>query len=372
MRRRAPSSTLRGPAARRRWYAAALAVGATAALAVAAVVAASSARVDGGASSTRSFVARLAEPSGAPPVLGAAARRTVSWHGGLVTTSTGEQVSVFVSNRYSPEQHTPEAWAEFLVASPHGPELASVTAHILPLDELAEICGPQALGCYGAQQLFSAGDVVSGVTPQEIVLHELGHHIAANRLNPPWRALDWGPKSWATDQSICTRAAAGTAYPGDEGDHYELNPGEGWAESYRVFAEQRAGLVPAPWQIVDPSFAPDADALVAVERDVFRPWTAPTRVALGRRFTAATPKTWSIPVTTSADGDLTIAVSLPKGGHHHVVLLGDDGKTVIARGLWSGARSQRITAMVCGRRALVLRVTRRGSIGRVAVVVTAP
>ena len=77
------------------------------------------------------------------------------------------------------------------------------------------------------------------MTPQEVVRHEYGHHVAANRLNPPWSAADWGPKTWATDQGICALAAAGTAFPGNESDHYELNPGEAWAESYRIFADQR-------------------------------------------------------------------------------------------------------------------------------------
>ncbi len=368
--RRAPSSTFPGPAARRRRVGRGLAVSLAAALGVAAAAAAGMGAAGAPSGPHERFV-RLVEPSGPAPVRAARARTTLGWRGGLVTTSTGERVNVLVSNRYTPEQHTPEAWAEFLSSSPHGPELAALTAHIAPLDELAEICGPQALGCYGSQQLFAAGDTVAGVTPQEIVRHELGHHIAANRLNPPWRAIDWGPKAWATDQGICTRAANGTAYPGDEGDHYSLNPGEAWAESYRVFAEQRAGSPTSPWQIVDSSFQPDAEALATVERDVLRPWQAPTVVARARRFTAST-SIWSIPITTAADGDIAITVSLPKGGYHRVVLLGEDRKTLVARGLWSGTRTQRITATICGRRSLVLRITRRGSIGRVVVAVTKP
>ncbi len=316
--------------------------------------------------------ARLVEPAGPSPLHAAAARRTVSWTGGPMTASTGEQVTVFVSTRYTAEQHNPQGWADFIASLPHGAELASVTAYIAPLDELQEICGTQALGCYGGGQLYSSGDVYKTVTPQEIVRHEFGHHIAANRSNPPWRAIDWGPKAWASDQGICTRTADLTAYPGDEGDHYDLNPGEAWAESYRVFAEQRAGVPPSPWEIVDPSFQPDPEALVAIEKDVLQPWTASTTRVYRRKLTLETPKVWSIPLQTPLDGDIAITVSLPKGGYHRVTLLGQDGTTVVARGLWSGTTTQRVSMTLCGQRSLTLRITRRGSVGRVTAVVSFP
>ena len=146
----------------------------------------------------------------------------------------------------------------------------------------------------------------------------------------------------------------------------------GWAEAYRVFAEQRAGLTPAPWQIVDPSFQPDADGLLAIERDVAQPWTAPTSATYATTFTKKGRTRWSIPIVASLDGDLAITISLPKGGYHDVVLLGPDGVTVLARGLWAGTRVQRITTTECGKRPLTLRITRRGSIGRVGVVVSTP
>lgn len=316
--------------------------------------------------------ARFVESVGPRPAISTFGRRAASWRGGRVTASNGEQVTIYVSNRYTPEQHTPEAWAEFMVATPHGPELGLVTAYVAPLDEVAEMCGPSTLGCYGQQTLVSNGDVYKTVTPQEVVRHELGHHIAANRLNTPWPAVNWGPKAWSTDQGICARQAAGQVYPGDEGDHYPLNPGEGWAEAYRVFAEQRAGVTPAPWQIVDSSFQPDADAIAAIERDVTQPWAASTVSTYRRSFTKKGPKVWRIPVAVPLDGDLVVDVALPSGGYHDVALLGPDGRSVLAQGLWSGTRTQRITTTVCGQRPLTLRITRRGSVGRVSVTVAAP
>jgi hypothetical protein len=44
---------------------------------------------------------------------------------------------------------------------------------------------------------------------------------------------------WATQMGICSRAESRTVHPGDEGFFYSLNPGEGFAEAYRVLVEDR-------------------------------------------------------------------------------------------------------------------------------------
>jgi len=67
-----------------------------------------------------------------------------------------------------------------------------------------------------------------GVPLEQILAHEYGHHVSANRSNPPWQAVDWGPKRWATYLGVCPHAVRGEMFPGDEGAAYELNPGEGW------------------------------------------------------------------------------------------------------------------------------------------------
>ena len=149
----------------------------------------------------------------------------------------------------------------------HADELRLATIRIAPHTEVAELCGPQALGCYGADELVVGGDVVNGVTPEEVARHEYGHHVAAHRPNPPWRALDWGPKRWATVEDVCRRAAAKTAFPADSGDNYRLDPAEAFAEAYRAANEARAGI-PFGWGLVDGSFYPDAAALDAVAQDV--------------------------------------------------------------------------------------------------------
>ena len=221
------------------------------------------------------------------------ARASVTWRGGRLTTSTGEQVTVFVSERYTPEQQRPETWAELLSRTPHGTELGLVTVYIAPMDEMQEVCGGEALGCYGQNTLVSLGDAYGSVTPEQIVLHEYGHHIAGNRTNPPWLALTSGPKAWATLQRVCPRTTEGSLFPGDEDVHYSANPGEGWAEAYRVYAEQRLGLAPGPWEIVDLSFQPDAAGLAAIDRDVLVPWVGPTITARRKSMTLKTPRVWT-------------------------------------------------------------------------------
>jgi hypothetical protein len=151
--------------------------------------------------------------------------------------------------------------------------------------------------------------------------------------------------------NVCSRVMSRTAYPGNEGAYYTLNPGEAFAETYRVLNETQAGL-PLTWPIVDPSFRPDANALEALKEDVLEPWTAaptqriPVRFGRGRR-------TWSRSLATPLDGDLTALVA---DGSDDVQLLGDGH--MVARGAWTRGGGKSVGFTVCGQRSLVVRVTR--------------
>ena len=300
------------------------------------------------------------------------ARAAVSWNGGPTSASTGETVTVYVSSSLPAEAGTPQTWANFISGLDHGAELSAVSAYIATFAEMQDVCGTQALGCYGGNRLVAIGELAGGVSPMDVVRHEYGHHIAYHRLNPPWTTIDWGPKSWASIENVCRRTGDGSAFPGDESDHYHLNPGEAWAETYRILEERKAGITTSLWNIVDGSFYPTDAVLQVAEHDVLNPWTAPRRLVAKRRFTPKSRRVWTIPIATSLDGTLDITVSLPKNSLYDVSLLDADGKTVIATVLWSSRTSKTVSAKICGERTLFVRLTQRAAFGRVVVSASVP
>jgi hypothetical protein len=278
------------------------------------------------------------------------------WWGGAYTTSTGERVTVFFWIEYPVDHAVASRWAEFFAGLVHGKELGSLRAYVAPQTEVAAICGsPSALGCYGESKLFTIGATTDGYAPSTIAAHEYGHHVAANRVNAPWLALDWGTKRWASGESICTRAAAGTVFPGNESFLYRLNPGEGFAEAYRVLNEKRAGAV-------DSRFIPDDAALQRIEQDVLQPWSAPTLRTFPAHFSArqGRTRTWSLPVATPLDGDLTVKLRVPGPGYR-LTLLSPDRGAVLARGRSAGRGTKTLRYRVCGTRSVVVRVSGTGT-----------
>jgi hypothetical protein len=282
-------------------------------------------------------------------------------------------VDVRVSDALPIETSTPEGWAEFLTGLTHGSEISLLTTYIATLEEVQEICGTRALGCYSRDQMVSLGETtIPDVSPEEVVRHEYGHHIAMHRLNAPWVALDWGPKAWASAADVCARVNRKEAFPGDEGSNYAQNPGEAWAEVYRLMDERKAGITTATWPIIAPSFYPDEAALQAAERDVLKPWAAGSAKLFTRVFGKATKKVWLIPLPTLLDGDLQISATVPNGGNHEIALVAANRRTVIRRAQWVGQRVKRLTGSVCGQRRLFVRVTQSGALGRVRVSTATP
>ncbi len=162
--------------------------------------------------------------------------------------------------------------------------------------------------------------------------HEYGHHIANHRSNAPWAAIDWGPKRWASASNVCAKVTRREAYPGDEGSNYALNPGEAWAETYRLLQERKAGITTSTWPIIAPSFYPNEAALRAAELDVVQPWTAPAHdpldssVRTGRRRRCGGYRSrhrWTV-TTGSAPRCRTAATA-------EVALVGADRRTVVRR-----------------------------------------
>jgi hypothetical protein len=285
----------------------------------------------------------------------------VTWHGGQVTARTGEQVTVFVSDSYGTDVNGVQEWADFIAGLIHGSELSLLTAYIATPDEVGSLCdNADALGCYAANKLVAIGDPVDGVAPQEVFRHEYGHHVAANRVNPPWTAIDWGTKRWASQASVCSRAVDGTAFPGDEGSHYTLNPGEAFAETYRVLNDVRGFGAAIDWTLLDPSFLPNTEALQAVEDDVLHPWSGPTTTVVHGRFRAPGSDVWTMSLPLPLDGSLSVDLSFPAGARDHVVLTGTGATRILARGTPSGASSEKLTFVICGERTAHLALSRRG------------
>jgi hypothetical protein len=262
--------------------------------------------------------------------------------------STGV-TSVAVSSSYASPEETAVHWGNFLTQLVHGEELGGMTLYLGTPSEVSELCGSyDALGCYapGWTRIVAVGESSEGVRPEAVVTHEYGHYIAAHRQNSPWRALDWGTKRWASAMNVCARTRKHKMFPGAEDWAYPLNPGEGFAETYRFLNGQPTGTVGMDWPIVDELFYPDARALQAARRDVLAPWTQPTNVRLAGRLDATGHV--KVTVSTPLDGNLELAAQGATVG----------GGSATARRVVCGVRRTPVALTGKPRSAFVLNVTR--------------
>jgi hypothetical protein len=275
--------------------------------------------------------------------------------GGVYNTRDGIAVRVVVSDAYVANPAADQALVDFFGALLHHEELGRLTAAVVSPDQLKSICGGEASGCYSpsAETMVVAGEDIDGIPTEHVLAHEYGHHVATNRDNRPWDAGDWGTKRWSSHAGICVRQRAGQVFPGDEGDHYALNPGEGFAEAFRVLNANRiGGWGDFGWHVVDPLFAPDAMALALVEQDVMQPWAGPTSRRLTGRLAAGKSRGYS--VSTPLDGEVRASAAGPAGTAVRFV-------TTTGRALTPWGRSASVLA--CGARRLkaAVRVKRAGS-----------
>ena len=309
---------------------------------------------------------------GAGPAAARILQSTPTWWGGTYAVSGGEQLHLYISTRYPRSDATAQGWVDFFSGIPHGAELSQARVYIAPLDEVSEMCDSvEALGCYDGDGIVAVGDPTNGISPSSVIAHEYGHHIAAHSDNAPWRAVDWGTKRWATQVGICSRVANGLAFPGDEGLNYSLNPGEAFAESYRVLVETNGTPVGYDWPILDQSFRPDRAALAAVREDVFHPWTGSTTRTIRGKFLRGN-RSWTMQIATPLDGDLRLRLTALGGGADDVTLLSSDGQTVLAKGSWTTTGAKSIEYRVCGARSVRVRVRRGAAPARFILRVTVP
>jgi hypothetical protein len=276
--------------------------------------------------------------------------------GGTYKVATGESVTVYASNAYPVDPALGHRWADFLASLVHGPELSTVTVLLSTPNEISRVCGQDALACYSPRGalLYAPGeDPSASLSAEAVITHEYGHHVAANRLNTPWDAGDWGPKRWASTLQVCAAAKQGRLAPGAEDPvRYEVNPGEGWAETYRVLNQRRLGLPESPWDIVTQALYPSGAALAAAELDVTSPWQGEaTTVRTGAVTRSSRTRTYA--VATPLDGTLKLTLRASAGVRVAVDLLAGSTRVAHASGAGTLARS----TTVCGTRTYGVRVT---------------
>jgi hypothetical protein len=290
-----------------------------------------------------------------------------AWWGGTYTTNLGETVVIYTSEAYVVDENANQTLANFLAGLVHSTELSRLTVYVAPLPVLQTICGSaDAAGCYSpARQIMvvPGEDIVDGPAVAEIVTHEYGHHVATNRINPPWTAVDWGTKRWASRVGVCAGEAAGELFPGDQDDNYRLNPGEGFAEAYRALNGVRTGATSIAWPIVDDVFFPDQTALDLIALDVTEPWLRNTPTAVAGAFSAASPRIQRVQFSTPLDGQLRVRLRSPRGTRYRLELLADGA--VVGRG-------RTVSGTICGLRSFTARVTRVGKVGHFSLEISKP
>ncbi len=129
-----------------------------------------------------------------------------------------------------------------------------------------------------------------------------------------------------------------------------LNPGEAFAEIYRVLNERLAGLTEAPWDVVSQSLYPVNVALSLLQQDVVSPWTTNTMQTRTASFAKQGTATRSFTFSTPLDGTLKVSLSHARG-------LG----TALA--VSKGGTRAAASSTVCGTRSVRVTVTRKSGSG---------
>jgi hypothetical protein len=294
-----------------------------------------------------------------------------SYWGGSYPISSGEAVTVYASNAYPMDPALGQRWADFLGSLVHGSELSTVSVYLAPLSQVELVCGRDSYACYSAAEraLIAPGeDPSDDLSAEAIVAHEYGHHVAANRSNAPWRALQWGTKRWASSIGVCARTRSRELWPGASDPlRYDFNPGEGFAESYRLLNERKAGRTETPWSIVSDVLYPNDAALSALEQDVTAPWQEQASSRYTARLTRAT-RTRTYTIATQLDGMLKVTLR-PSAGLR-LALEVFASSTRVARVVSSAAVSRSTT--VCGQRSHRIRVRAVRGSGTFSLTVAKP
>ncbi len=311
-----------------------------------------------------------------PTKVRARAAAAISGWGGTYTVKVGNvtnKVAIYTSTRLARSAAVNQQWANFFAGLPHGSELAKLKVYLAPLNQLrlSYVCGQWADSCYDPNYgiIYLTSEIPpDGASITQIAAHEYAHHIATWRLNTPWDALTWGPKYWATSARVCEFQKSGLMYPGDEGTHYEDNPAEIWAETYRVYASGVNGDRLDPWEIINSRWAPTSANLVAAGKDALKPWTGQVKSSASGSLTTTGAQSATVAVPVNLDGTVSATVSAKGGLMVKLAAYSADGSLLTA----SGSRSVNASVKACGTSRVDLVVTRLGGKGTWSLAVQSP
>ena len=299
-----------------------------------------------------------------------------AWGGSYTAIVNGKsagKVSIYTSNRLARNSKVNQQWANFFGSLPHGSELAKLKVYLAPLSQLtlSYVCGSMADSCYDPNYgiMYLTSEIPpDGASITQIAAHEYGHHIATWRLNTPWDALTWGPKHWATTAHVCQYQRSGDMFPGDEGAHYEDNPAEIWAETYRVYATGLNGDRLDPWEIINPRWEPTTANLIAAGQDSTSPWTKPVKSSAAGTLTTSGAQTATVRVPMSLDGTVDATVSAKGGLMVRLAAYAANGDLLTP----VGSKSSRAAVKACGTGDVSLVVTRVGGKGSWSLSIQSP
>jgi hypothetical protein len=273
----------------------------------------------------------------------------------------------------------------------HGDEMNALSVYVASPDEITSICGSGALACYSpsiSEMVVSGVDGSSYGVPRDFTIaHEYGHHIANNRDNAPWTALDTGAKRWATYEHVCQRTRQGQLFPGDEDSHYWDNPGEGFAETNAHLDFPAASV---PWgynQLLQPTQA----SMARLRADITSPWTGPSTVIWNGSMWPGRRNPAEHPFSTPLDGQVQVQLNGPPGTNYDLYHMGPKVRAerrlpkrhgrrhrrprlrrrVIGRAATAGSTEQ-LDFGVCGQSSIQVEVRRVSGSGPFTVTLTRP
>lgn len=344
----------------------ALAVAAPPALAADAAIPARAAALDPGSLGRRPVVIRdrRLSPAAARNVFAA----EPGSFDGRYPVGDGHTVRIILSEFFPRDPAVPQAVATFMGRLVHGAEMERVTVFLAPREEIALVCGPDALACYSQLDNLMLVPVtsVSGIPREEIIAHEYGHVVANSRNNFPFPAVNFGTKRWATYEHVCQRVFGGRA-PTSPAAAYRQSPGEAFADSYRILN----GGNPALWVFVRLYF-PNAAALRAIRLDVLHPWSPPPPLRLSGSFSPARAgPTRRFRIVTPLDGLVRVALTGPRGADYGLQIRMPGGRPPVVRSTRPGA-VHRLNGLVCGSRVVFVTVRRTSGFGRFRLTVSKP